>query len=757
MSIKQTFWGLLDHYQVEIPIIQRDYAQGRKDAKALQIREGFVRSLFDMVTNTDATQDLDFIYGSVKHDKLVLLDGQQRLTTLFLLHWYISTAAGEISTANTKLAKFRYETRVSSREFVESLLKFSDDFSLSDAKPGELSGLISDAHWFFSEWRNDPTVQSMLTMLDEIHRIFQPALSEAKGLWSKLTCSERPPITFHFLNMQDFSLTDELYIKMNARGQALTEFESFKAWLQGYSEKTDGVEVGGDFWQAMDKKWTDFFWRRKDKGVYEIDELFLRYFKSVALANLARSLSLSGPKLSKGEDALVSGLRDNSYIPVQVYVERDCFVGESLNQLSLFLNLVHQLQESEQGSMGGNFWQQYKWVVDGVIKENSSLRGQARFYALYLYVAQVGQDGLWGDEALAGLLDWMGVTIRLINNTPFGNSSDYVRSVQALDGMRDLIGGDLLERLAETEAKDIKFFTGLQWAEEVLKSKLVVADPSWKPLLRKCEEHSYFYGQIGFLLESCRDSDGVHYSQNKFVTNANKASVLFSEALIETPDFLLQRALLAIGDYLISVGSNFSFCKSVKGNARDRNENWRKVFNDPSRSKVLFDLLEMLDEGSEKEGLLRVVEGADTRDWRQFFIRYPETIAYCGKRQARFYDEVNDEIYLLNSIRMTGRQRGLRTYALYKEIERSENPDISELQPRLVPYFEFRVDRTCSGVIIEPWQHGALQIEFIDSKYELRLFDGDEEQKLLESKAISAVRVIISKLEALENKVESDE
>ncbi|XUP88632.1 hypothetical protein B6672_009185 [Campylobacter jejuni] len=31
---------------------------------------------------------LDFIYGSVKNDVFLPLDGQQRLTTIFLLYWY---------------------------------------------------------------------------------------------------------------------------------------------------------------------------------------------------------------------------------------------------------------------------------------------------------------------------------------------------------------------------------------------------------------------------------------------------------------------------------------------------------------------------------------------------------------------------------------------------------------------------------------------------------------------------------------------
>ena len=73
--------------QIAIPIIQRDYAQGRQDPDVNRIRSCFLDSLYAAVTEKPIT--LDFIYGNID-DKGIMtpLDGQQRLTTLFLLHWY---------------------------------------------------------------------------------------------------------------------------------------------------------------------------------------------------------------------------------------------------------------------------------------------------------------------------------------------------------------------------------------------------------------------------------------------------------------------------------------------------------------------------------------------------------------------------------------------------------------------------------------------------------------------------------------------
>src|SRR5690554_592843 len=89
-----TFIELLEKYnKIQIPIIQRDYAQGRTDHKTKMIRESFVKDLHNAIKPGSNNIHLDFIYGyeneidSQKH--FIPLDGQQRLTTLFLLHWYV--------------------------------------------------------------------------------------------------------------------------------------------------------------------------------------------------------------------------------------------------------------------------------------------------------------------------------------------------------------------------------------------------------------------------------------------------------------------------------------------------------------------------------------------------------------------------------------------------------------------------------------------------------------------------------------------
>ena len=122
---QMTFWSLINKYSIRIPIIQRDYVQGRENDQVIDARTNLLQEM-RKVLETDGSIDLNFVYGKVHEEStrekiFIPLDGQQRLTTLFLLHWYALAKARDFEKAKT-LQKFSYETRTSSRKFVEHLM-----------------------------------------------------------------------------------------------------------------------------------------------------------------------------------------------------------------------------------------------------------------------------------------------------------------------------------------------------------------------------------------------------------------------------------------------------------------------------------------------------------------------------------------------------------------------------------------------------------------------------------------------------------
>ena len=234
--------------KIEIPIIQRDYAQGRLGKENL--RKIFLADLKKTLDiDSDKPLVLDFVYGSTENGNLNPLDGQQRLTTLWLLHWYIALRAGELNEENCKIFRnFTYETRISSREFCQNLctheyFKNFDDKNIVD--------FITKQTWFYSAWKQDPTIQAMLRMLggtritdeDGLEKLFSNTGKEEYCKYWENLISEKAPIVFYHLPLKDFGLSDDLYIKMNARGKQLTSFENFKADLIGYiTNKTENAK-----------------------------------------------------------------------------------------------------------------------------------------------------------------------------------------------------------------------------------------------------------------------------------------------------------------------------------------------------------------------------------------------------------------------------------------------------------------------------------------------------------------------------------
>src|ERR1700722_5836317 len=126
--------------RIEIPIIQRDYAQGRDTVAVARIRARFLDVLHDAVT-TGRPISLDFIYGDVDRGTLRPLDGQQRLTTLFLLHWYIAWRADRLE-QEQGWKQFEYATRPSARLFCACLVRSKPPANV------KLRTWLEDQHWF---------------------------------------------------------------------------------------------------------------------------------------------------------------------------------------------------------------------------------------------------------------------------------------------------------------------------------------------------------------------------------------------------------------------------------------------------------------------------------------------------------------------------------------------------------------------------------------------------------------------------------
>ena len=114
-----SFWEFIQNHRIIIPIIQRDYAQGRESEGPLRIRFlSRLKKALDEALN--AREDghshnrliLDFVYGTPTSEGAIApLDGQQRLTTLWLLHWYLAYVTGNLSNSVKNVLKHEIKPR----------------------------------------------------------------------------------------------------------------------------------------------------------------------------------------------------------------------------------------------------------------------------------------------------------------------------------------------------------------------------------------------------------------------------------------------------------------------------------------------------------------------------------------------------------------------------------------------------------------------------------------------------------------------
>lgn len=295
-GVNTNFITFFKENNIEIPLIQRDYVQGSN--RQSEKRDAFIDSLYDALTNKDIQCELDFIYGTFRDGAFMPLDGQQRLTTLYLLHWYLLNRCRVESldeyidiTSGCDISSrvFSYKTRRSSTAFCEKLAKYEPSEFVC-----EISKSIKNQTWFSEDWLQDPTVLSMLDMLDALALKFGELKSdEIVFVLRRLLSTDA--VNFDKLDMQSYELTDSLYVKMNARGKQLTEFENWKAKFILYIEENyeSVVYKNADaeravnfsslkdyFTHSIEHEWTDLFWtyavadylKRKDEYKNKTDE-----------------------------------------------------------------------------------------------------------------------------------------------------------------------------------------------------------------------------------------------------------------------------------------------------------------------------------------------------------------------------------------------------------------------------------------------------------------------------------------------------
>lgn len=621
-----SFNQLIEKYKIIIPIIQRDYAQGRSKEK--EIRERFLSSIFEHL-NSDKRLELDFIYGSIRNnDEFIPLDGQQRLTTLFLLHWYLCQLSNDqhlkesfyntIKTNDVK-SKFYYETRISSTDFFNEIVNFKLPIDKLNNK--KISEIIKNCSWYHLSWNYDPTIQGILVMLEAIHEKFKGN----NTFFEKLIKNNL--ITFKFLNLQEYHLTDDLYIKMNSRGRQLTNFENFKAELEKYLEKlniTETKELNGKevnlaqyFSYKIDTEWSDFFWNIIGKEKNKYDDTIMNFFR-VVLTNLyieryANNTGdetfnknveyLLGTDVAKRNPDYDDKLSFYKYKELEVFPENPNgqVIQEMLKDIIDIFDIISTYKNSfEKLLTDYEFYYNEKEEFKKVLDHNfDSYHKRLMFYAFISYLIQHKENLKSNNFDKDKFNQWMRVIHNLSHsdNTRIEEAKDYVKTVISIKNILNSMiknNQNILEYLTKN---NIEGFSSWQVNEEKIKAHLILKGDNWKKEIESAEKHKYFNGQIGFILEFSgiweyyKENENNYCNWNEeenkkyldsFSKNSKLASIIFDESYenrINNENNIFERAVLTKGDYLTTASQNRKNLLStnvVKNNIK-RDHSWKRL------------------------------------------------------------------------------------------------------------------------------------------------------------------------------------
>lgn len=600
-----------------IPRLQRPYAQGRQEVE--HIRKAFIKEIFEALSHGSDLK-LNFIYGTLKENgEFEVLDGQQRLTTLFLLYTYIHIREKkELPNClkNNEKVALRYETRQTTQKFIEKLTELETLSELTTQKEGDNntpSAYLKKQIWFTEALRLDSSVQGMIVMLDAIHEQYEQYKQNNQN--SNSLNGNLKNLHFLALRLENFNLTEELYVKMNARGLPLTSFEKFKADLVGYlKDKNKDTERDWlEFTSKLDAEWIDIFWKSGKEDLEVSNRYFRFFFRSTAILSLIVKDTLD--KKNKDKDIDISFFQERSeeqtpdkstkvvpYFGFEHYKELfDILYKQQNNNLSPIANplvnftkLLTVLKELPLTAPWGDSLKLFDEQKDYTFKTAAVFAGFL-LYVLYQPFSntQSGEDNAF-NLPKDDFNKWMRIVWRISENTVLDKKDSLFALIRLFFGVITENENDISAKIKAYSPKNNKAFQ-----EEVEKINIDQEE------LVEIDKHKFFKGFAAPIL-----------NESSFVANHQHLLDCFSKEGIQSDsDHIIMRAALAA-----------IFVEHFKGNST--------IFN--KKNPILNERL-------------AITEKAGDNLYLKSLLRYDEVkrilqSAMTSKKNGSFIDKLEQEL-----------------------------------------------------------------------------------------------------------------
>ena len=262
-----------DDRKIVIPDFQRDYCWGNKhygEKKDSNIVEGFIDTLLEEQNKGKIILGkIDVYENPINH--INLTDGQQRLTTIYLLIGMLARMAGNEKSFLKKCLISEFEQNDDNEPYLQYSIRESSVFFLRDLVNEffikDTSLKVKDIEkqpWHFNEYYLDPTIQSFKEALKTIEDKLIGKSTNEIDLFSKFVLND---LKVQYYDVEDRKHGEERFVIINTTGKGLTTTENIKPILLG--------TITND---RFAKEWEEretFFWKNRiigkestaDKGV----------------------------------------------------------------------------------------------------------------------------------------------------------------------------------------------------------------------------------------------------------------------------------------------------------------------------------------------------------------------------------------------------------------------------------------------------------------------------------------------------------
>lgn len=729
------FKKLINDYIIYVPEFQRNYLQGDDSNESIKYkRDRLLDDIFNCIESQSKSMDLGFIYGRVEESykgKLLFYpyDGQQRLTTLYFLYLLIYFKFNKYDEINSIKEKLSYQTRISTNRFIESFLSWIldskekdniyNDFWNKDGK--DLKGFIMSQDWFMmTEWNYDVSIINMLSIIVEISGRIKD-LGDKTGIVNFIDKDENNPFQFDFIYVDDISKSDDLYIKINARGKALSPFENLKSDIDKYWKDEDKTK--------LDAEWTEYVWNQLDENDKNKEKSFDNSFYNL-LSNIFYLQYLVGLDQNNINDKILieienkykKGIVDKEWISPEL-----CHV--SCPMISSFLDAMIGSFKSIKDKQIESVNRKIFGLGDYQNNNGQNKMERADLFEIFVYYYSVSSLFTKNDMEFTDKRNLLN-EIETVTNRIIENQRPYLDSptnlVKALKSVKVLIDNSI-------ESHGVyKFFLSIdndtkesirdglmkeQVEEEILKAKLIDKDSRYVALFNKGYSELKNKGQLGFIFYLITDKKDLSKIRVEDVSYESFDKTLKQILSIQsyTGDFIssnekifnseyewLLRAILAKAkDCFFWKRSNNLLSFPLLNNDRDMSlHTFLNCYSssNPKDVEYKFNLLDGLREvlnsfdsnkDNIEEVLKRIIEDykikdledskkednkkEDPKPWYKFFVIYDGVFEQCRNGNIYFYSD--KYVLLLDKKFRSGQWYEYYTFALSKALSEDLNKE----------------------------------------------------------------------------------